>query len=663
MRKEKRILGGQSVGNLILLICIAVALIISFYVAGQRQKIESASKTATVLLEWNQLIDLAAKSGSTVEDVLAQVAPSIQGVLFKEPNLAEFNNQRLTFQMTGDELNRQVRRGEWLWEGGAAQKIDASWNVILCQDDAILAQVKEQLEVKTGIPCQELPLTYLDGTPALMLATTYPATDLATIGLGFLPENLQMVEDAGLSIVVQIRNFFHVTEDAVNTVFAGLSDYPVIAVGFNDDELPGAGLPAAQWSEACNLWADKLDEANLPLMTAEFFKQKGIESLAAKVDYNVLRMHSIQEKERATMSIDQVAQRFQLAASERNMRLLFVRFGPNLSLESNMEYVTSIETALLNKGIDLGVAQPMAPLAPAPLLLLLISLGVAAGGIFLCRALGLGKVRWLLGILAFLLVAALLFTGRVSNAISIISFAAVVIFPTLAICTNVKNEPTPHLGKAIGTLVLTCLCSLIGAALMVGAMGSRGYMVAVTIFSGVKLAHVLPLLLLLFFFWFRRRSQDNLAVTLQKTWDMPVKVGYILILGVLVIALGVYVMRTGNDGVSVSGLERSFRALLDQLLVVRPRTKEFLIGHPIFLLLIYYGYKKGGLPLLLIGAIGQISLVNTFAHAHTPLWVSLLRTFNGLVIGIIIGVILILLVRWLVKWWQKKLAAGGMVHD
>ncbi len=144
---------------------------------------------------------------------------------------------------------------------------------------------------------------------------------------------------------------------------------------------------------------------------------------------------------------------------------------------------------------------------------------------------------------------------------------------------------------------------------------------------------------------------------------MPVKVGYILILGVLVIALGVYVMRTGNDGVSVSGLERSFRALLDQLLVVRPRTKEFLIGHPIFLLLIYYGYKKGGLPLLLIGAIGQISLVNTFAHAHTPLWVSLLRTFNGLVIGIIIGVILILLVRWLVKWWQKKLAAGGMVHD
>ena len=84
MRKEKRILGGQSVGNLILLICIAVALIISFYVAGQRQKIESASKTATVLLEWNQLIDLAAKSGSTVEDVLAQVAPSIQGVLFKE---------------------------------------------------------------------------------------------------------------------------------------------------------------------------------------------------------------------------------------------------------------------------------------------------------------------------------------------------------------------------------------------------------------------------------------------------------------------------------------------------------------------------------------------------------------------------------------------------
>ena len=53
--------------------------------------------------------------------------------------------------------------------------------------------------------------------------------------------------------------------------------------------------------------------------------------------------------------------------------------------------------------------------------------------------------------------------------------------------------------------------------------------------------------------------------------------------------------------------------------------------------------------MVMVGLIGQISLINTYAHLHTPLMVSILRTANGLWIGILIGVIAILLIEWALR--------------
>ena len=49
------------------------------------------------------------------------------------------------------------------------------------------------------------------------------------------------------------------------------------------------------------------------------------------------------------------------------------------------------------------------------------------------------------------------------------------------------------------------------------------------------------------------------------------------------------------------------------------------------------------LLLLLGGAIGQVDVLNTFCHAHTPVLLSLLRVVNGLWLGVIAGVIAIAL--------------------
>ena len=64
------------------------------------------------------------------------------------------------------------------------------------------------------------------------------------------------------------------------------------------------------------------------------------------------------------------------------------------------------------------------------------------------------------------------------------------------------------------------------------------------------------------------------------------------------------------------------------------------------LLLLYFGYAHQKLPLLFLGIIGQISVVNTYAHLHTPLGISFLRTVHGLWLGILLGLLLLLVVKF-----------------
>lgn len=118
-------------------------------------------------------------------------------------------------------------------------------------------------------------------------------------------------------------------------------------------------------------------------------------------------------------------------------------------------------------------------------------------------------------------------------------------------------------------------------------------------------------------------------------------------------ALIVALMRSGSFSVlPVPELEREMRNALEGLLIVRPRFKEFLIGHPALLVWMGLGAVRlrpwaGGL--LAIGMLGQVSIVNSFLHLHTPLWVTLLRTFHGLWLGLVIGLALLYPARTLAR--------------
>ena len=121
--------------------------------------------------------------------------------------------------------------------------------------------------------------------------------------------------------------------------------------------------------------------------------------------------------------------------------------------------------------------------------------------------------------------------------------------------------------------------------------------------------------------------------------------------------LAFYLLRSGNT--EISALEVALREWLDKVLIVRPRTKEFLVGHPFLILaaaVALRGQRKILVVLFGLGTIGQISMMNTFMHIRTPLLESIIRTLNGLWLGALVGLLLIGIWNWFEQYLKVRKA-------
>ena len=116
------------------------------------------------------------------------------------------------------------------------------------------------------------------------------------------------------------------------------------------------------------------------------------------------------------------------------------------------------------------------------------------------------------------------------------------------------------------------------------------------------------------------------------------------------------VLRSDNVQ-GISGLETALRDNLERLLIARPRTKEVFVGYPALMIALWLT-KRNLLPryrelFRLASAVGFSSVVNSFCHFHTPLWLILLREFNGLWTGLLVGAVLLLAVKAAVWCYDK----------
>lgn len=205
-------------------------------------------------------------------------------------------------------------------------------------------------------------------------------------------------------------------------------------------------------------------------------------------------------------------------------------------------------------------------------------------------------------------------------------------------------------------LGITSALSLIGASYLSGALTDTRYLLEFDIFRGIKLTFVLPMILVAAAFLQRFDIFDGqfdasagVLGQVREILATPVRVGSLLGGLLLLGGLVVLVLRSGHtSGMPVPGIELKMRAALEQLFYARPRTKEFMIGHPAFLLAVYAAAQRWRMwiifALVLAATIGQGSMVETFAHMRTPIEMSFVRGIGGVFLGGIIGAVLVALV-------------------
>jgi hypothetical protein len=347
---------------------------------------------------------------------------------------------------------------------------------------------------------------------------------------------------------------------------------------------------------------------------------------------------------------------------ESNIRVVFLRpylhALPGTSLEStNVELVKEIADGLRARAFKLGRATPVPDFRTNPLIVALVSLGVPAMFLLLLEAFGIRRAPIAYAaVLADLALLALgyavhhdLFVRKLLALVGGIEFATMGV---VAIPRAFTLEAPVELGAALAaglrTVAISSAFALGGALSVVGLVSAPLLMEEIDRFSGVKAVIVLPPLLAFVLYVYTRRFGND-PPSLRSSALEPVRIYQLVALALLAAGAIVYVMRSGNQSeIAPSAFEVSLRSGLTSVLGVRPRFKEFLVGFPLMLLLpaLRLEHKRLVGWLFAIGiAIGTSDIVDTFSHLHTPLFVSLVRVFNGALIGCIIGTLVVLAYR------------------
>ena len=236
-------------------------------------------------------------------------------------------------------------------------------------------------------------------------------------------------------------------------------------------------------------------------------------------------------------------------------------------------------------------------------------------------------------------------------------FAITVVMAFLKVTKEKYKTVIITLLTVIVTMVTLSLMGFIQATLLSGL----DYYLNSLIFRGIKLSLIVPILYSFAAYGFIfNDDKDKWASNIIDFLNKEIRI-YWVILGVAAAGVAViYLIRSGNV-TEISSIEAFMRNSIADVMAARPRTKEFLIGWPALVLLVYY-VKNTDIKLIRWGfavasSILFASVINSFCHVFTAAGTIYSRLINGLFVGAFVAIAAVILnvaVIRFVKWAIKK---------
>jgi hypothetical protein len=504
------------------------------------------------------------------------------------------------------------------------------------------------------------------------------------------PLTLSSLKEQGFQIVVRLSNHKPFIAKDMDTTLQQLQGYGVKRIIVDGEAVPGYSEEDAAQTNLKRM-AQMLNKYRIGLAAIELLKepQRGFSTLAKDTQFNVVRLHSFTEKDSDKLTdnlkkkdLDQLVQgaadRFVLAVKDRNIRMVFLNARPTRSVERGvvLDPLEPIYASLHGQdgaipriekvGFTNGPAQAfkvettnwqkiarfLILLGGVSLITLLIAYFIPAAALFVF-------VIGLVGALGLHTLSSNIYAQALALGVAISS-------PSIALMLAIRSVRSGQAAKwrsgiayALWQLVKTTAISLIGVVYLISLLNQITYFLVIEQFRGVSLLHLVPIgIVALYLLFFSENMTYSMRLQrLKNILSSHIRVLWLVLAGAALAAGFYYLSRTGNAG-QASTLEKLFRSFLENTLGVRPRTKEFLLAHPLFLLGAYLSVRyKNAVYLLLFGVIGQLSIVDTFAHLHTPIDISGIRIVYGLLFGTLFGLILIAVWEILTRSWKRWVPA------
>ncbi len=666
--------------NKILIIALCLSIVSSILVSIIRWGAEVGNRRVEIACDYGELSRLCRQWRYDIDTFLRELkGAGVNSIAIEEETLETLSSEGRLTLITGEEIRRfrYLAPPQSILLKGLTNGDGDKYHFIVIKDFALGEKIERILTDKLG----RKRVDRREGkSPTVLSVYGMEEAEIGQLGVGFSEDKIEKITRCGLKGILLLTDGPFISEASIQTLFSTIGEGKNIStVIFSGDSILG-------YPKLLDSVRRQLDMAGVNLGIVEFLHQQGRELITKNLYQKIIRVHSISAEEIVAMQqggrreISRLIARFLRAVKERNVRLLYIRLpflagnGENLRVQPHLDYIREIKAAVTGSNFQSDFSEPFKSL-PASLNLLRLPIFLVAL-MLLLRLISLYKsvsssfyYSYLFAILALIV-----FFWQDTLFVQIVALLAALSFPLLALSFGLllpeaSIAVTYDKAKILQTIRLflkVTVTTIFGGLLIACLLTRLDFMLKVHQFRGVKVSFILPLIIGLLLL--PGRGEQSLkekglvrfcANRVSEFLSRKVEFKHLFILSLLVLGGAVLLLRSGNyPGPFLWEIESRVREILEKLLIVRPRIKEFFIGHPLMILGIYL-YLKGksekredpGLKLknwqafVIFGLIGQVSIINSFCHAHTPLAVSLFRTINGIWLGIIIGVLLITFLR------------------
>ena len=674
--------------NPVLIAVILVGLVCALWVNWNRHTIEQRNNTVEMAMEYENLRKLAALEGLPEEIVVKQFQDAgINSLMVFDTTLERLSKMGAIKTATGSELRQAKILGNDAGIFASVKDIEENAVYIAAGNDASsFKEVWEDLRTRFGANRAKMisnnpPIIEALGSTHLVAEDDFKTPrGILQLPLGLSSSELRKVKDYGFNVIIRPQNFENVTEEKIDNIFKRIAKSGVEVNAY----MP-AGREVVGYPDKIDYMAKKLDGRKLIMLEhytqLQFAKIDGLVPLAEAINYKAARSYVIDSLEQKKITVGEGLRRWALTDEERNVRVNYIR--PYMMSQNgqdifamNLQYVKDIVKNVKARGFEIGEAGLFeaeqstvangytGPYFPNKIAFVIIGLAIIAGAVvYLAQLVELSNSKQLLiwaVVSAF--AAVVMLTGRGLVMRQALAFGAAVLFPVLSInvvldiwdqCKESSASAVKVIFSATWQLALAVVMSLVGGMYLAAILADSRFLLEIDIYRGVKLTFIMPLVLMTVLYV---KRYDMLGVAgcglkaaigkINELLSKPITFKHVALFGVLGIILLYFVARSGHSaGVPVAAIEVKMRLFLEQLMYARPRQKEFMIGHPAFFLAVYAAYHHAPRLIqyaLTCGAvIGQASLVQTFCHMRTPVFMSTVRALDGYAMGAVIGIVLV----------------------